>query len=178
MIKLFFASFLATALHVFLTLYRPHGKSVSDQARNLLVQPGGRSRIQLLWSAVSDIEQLTEALFGVAEDFIHHRNVDEAMLSFRELDGPGVGHEIVRQVILVSLNHGVEGEELCAKLLGTMFSSNTISRFSMVSNFVPLYAIFAVLFRFMSYFPSRCVVYCAAPKSLALLAGKQTPSSA
>ncbi len=97
------------------------------------MQPGGRSRIQLLWGAVHDIEELTEALFGVAEEFIHHRNVDEAMLSFRELDGPGVGHEIVRQVILVSLNHGAEGEELCAKLLGTMFSSNTISRFSMVS---------------------------------------------
>jgi hypothetical protein len=89
--------------------------------------------VQLLWGVVGDIEQLTEALHGVAEEFIHHRNVDEAIVSFRELDGPGVGHEIVRQVILVSLNHGVEGEELCAKLLDTMFSSNTISRFSMVS---------------------------------------------
>ena len=118
--------------HLPLTLCRKHGKSISDQARFFLVQPGGRSRIQLLWGAVRDIEELTEALFGVAEEFIHHRNVDEAMLSFRELDGPGVGHEIVRQVILVSLNHGAEGEELCAKLLGTMFSSNTISRFSMV----------------------------------------------
>jgi hypothetical protein len=39
----------------------------------------------------------------------------------------------VRQVILVSLNHGIEGEELCAKLLDNMMSSNTISRFSMVS---------------------------------------------
>jgi hypothetical protein len=121
-----------------LTHCRHHGKSVSDHARFFLVQPGGRSRIQLLWGAVSDIQQLTEALFGVAEEFIHHRNVDEAMLSFRELDGPGVGHEIVRQVILVSLNHGIEGEELSAKLLGTMFSSNTISRFSMVSySFLP-----------------------------------------
>ena len=117
---------------VSLILRRIHGKSVSDHARFFLVQPGGRSRIQLLWGTLSDIEQLREALFGVAEEFIHHRNVDEAMLSFRELDSPGVGHEIVRQVILVSLNHGLEGEELCAKLLDTMFTSNTISRFSMV----------------------------------------------
>ena len=115
------------------SLYSLNGKSISDNARFFLVQPGGRSRVQLLWGVVGDIEQLTEALFGVAEEFIHHRNVDEAIVSFRELDGPGVGHEIVRQVILVSLNHGVEGEELCAKLLDTMFSSNTISRFSMVS---------------------------------------------
>jgi hypothetical protein len=114
------------------------------------VQPGGRSRIQLLWGAVSDIQQLTEALFGVAEEFIHHRNVDEAMLSFRELDGPGVGHEMVRQVILVSLNHGIEGEELCAKLLGTMFSSNTISRFSMVS----------YSFALCIYFGHQCWILC------------------
>ncbi len=89
--------------------------------------------MQLLWGALRDLDELTEALFAVAEEYIHHRNVDEAMLSFRELDCPGVGHEIVRQVILVSLNHGIEGEELCAKLLDNMMSSNTISRFSMVS---------------------------------------------
>jgi hypothetical protein len=115
------------------TFHRPHGKIVSDHARFFLVQPGGRCRVQLLWGALTDIEQLTEALFSVAEEFINHRNVDEAMLSFRELDGPGVGHEIVRQIIVASLNHGLEGEELCGKLLESMFSSNTISRFSMVS---------------------------------------------
>ncbi len=130
------ASFFILIIFIFhrsnAAVYRHHGKSVSDHALFFLVQPGGRSRIQLLWGPLGDIDQLTEALFVVAEEFIHHRNVDEAMLSFRELDSPGVGHEIVRQVILVSLNHGVEGEELCAKLLETMMSSNVLSRFSMV----------------------------------------------
>lgn len=114
-------------------LYRQHGKAVSDHARFFLVQPGGRSRVQLLWGTLNDLDELSEALFAVAEEYIHHRNVGEAMLSFRELDCPGVGHEIVRQVILVSLNHGIEGEELCAELLDSMMSSNSISRFSMVS---------------------------------------------
>ncbi len=134
--------------------------------------------MQLLWGAVGDIEQLTEALFGVAEEFIHHRNVDEAIFSFRELDGPGVGHEIVRQVILVSLNHGIEGEELCAKLLDTMFSSNTISRFSMVSRSCFMFPEYFVICRLCFDILSRSAASFAAQKLSALSAGRPIPSCA
>jgi len=72
-----------------------------------------------IWGAGKSVDELKVAVRGILDDFFASGDVDEALAGVKELEAPFFLHEMVSKAIIISLDHGTQGQLKAQLLLAT-----------------------------------------------------------
>ena len=100
-----------------------------SHARAQLAASHFSSRRRNVWGRATDatVDSLKQGVVGVVREYLSSGDVGEALLSVRELDAPAFHHELVKRLVVLSLDGGAREHELARALTARACKEDVLS---------------------------------------------------